>query len=73
LLGVMTHRNVRRGIILGTGDFTSDAKAFAMPNRIECISGPAFLDAFGVLLSRGRHARQSASIAMRESSYSKYQ
>lgn len=43
LLGVMTHRGVRRGIFLATSDFTSDAKAFATPNRIESIGGQAFL------------------------------
>jgi len=43
LLGVMTHREVRRGIFLATSDFTADAKAFATPNRIECVTGSALL------------------------------
>jgi len=43
LLGVMSHRGVGRGIFLTTSDFTSDATAFAGPNRIECISGQALL------------------------------
>ena len=43
LLGAMAHRGVGRGVFLTTSDFTSDAKAFATANRIECISGQALL------------------------------
>jgi restriction endonuclease Mrr len=51
LLGVMAHRAIRRGIFLATSDFTSDAKAFATPNRIECISGHALLSRVDALSS----------------------
>jgi len=51
LLGVMAHRGIRRGIFLATSDFTSDAKAFATPNRIECISGQTLLSRVDALSS----------------------
>jgi len=38
LAGVMAHEKVKRGIFIGTGGFTLEAKQFAGANRIECVS-----------------------------------
>ena len=44
LLGVMTHEKVPEGIFMTTGDFSSEATAFARTNPIELVNGAAFLE-----------------------------
>lgn len=43
LLGVVTARNVGRGIFMTTGTFTTDAAEFAQGNRLELIAGSDLL------------------------------
>lgn len=44
LLGVMTHEKVERGFFVITGEFSSDALAFAESHRITLVSGYKFLE-----------------------------